>query len=80
MNKAIKLKHLSSLYCLEEVILFENKLYERLSNYKKNIGDTKHKYRVIFSYDNYDYVEDRNLVRRLNRAFAKEDKQDKNAR
>jgi hypothetical protein len=60
----IRLSDLTRLYDINEVIYFENKLYERLS-------DTRYRYRVIITDDDYDYVTDRNLKRRLDRAFAK---------
>jgi hypothetical protein len=50
---------------LNHIIFFENNLYERLN---KNFA---YKYRIILNSDDYDYVCDRNLKRRLDRAFAK---------
>lgn len=78
----IKLKHLSYLYDSNQVILFESKLYERLIKRAtdKKLKPPRHKYRVILAYDDYDYVCDRNLKRRLDRAFAKQDKYDAQAK
>lgn len=61
----IKIKDLSETFVLKNIIYFESKLYEKLSSHYK------HSYRVILSSDDYDYVCDRNLKRRLDRAFAK---------
>lgn len=57
----IKLKNLSKLCVIKNVFYFEGRLYERLYNFKC-------KYRVFVSDDDYDYVVDRNLRRRLDRA------------
>lgn len=53
-------QQLNRLYDMNNVFLFEGRLYERLYS-------TKCKYRVIFNDDDYDYVTDRNLRRRLDR-------------
>ena len=49
---------MSELYDLTSLVVLEGKVYERMQN------DT-HKYRVIFSYDDYDYVEDEELIEKL---------------
>jgi hypothetical protein len=55
---------------LSRVIFFENNLYEKING---SLPCTpRHKYRVILNSDDYDYVTDRNLKRRLDRAFARE--------
>lgn len=65
----IKISELEPMCDLNEMIYFEGKLYERLSN-----NPTRHKYRVILAEDDYDYVEIPALRKRLNRAFKRSDK------
>lgn len=48
------------IYIKENIITYKNKQYERLYN-----APTNHKYRVIFSSDDYDYVEDEELIKTL---------------
>jgi hypothetical protein len=52
------------MYRTENVFTFENQSYERLY-------DCEHKYRLILSEDDYDYVEDVMLIRRLDVVFEK---------
>ena len=47
-------------YCFE----FENEVYELL------VCHPTHEFKVVFSEDDYDYVEDEQLIKRL-RAFVK---------
>jgi hypothetical protein len=42
----------------------KDRLYERLNEY------FEHKYRVIFSSDDYDYIEDAVLIAELDEVFA----------
>lgn len=51
----------------ENVFTFENKKYERLYNHPLNI-----KYRMILSDDDYDYVDDEELINRLDNYSHKE--------
>lgn len=60
----ILLRDLSRIYTLKNIVLFEGKLYEKLAN-----NFYSHRYRVIISDDDYDYVTCRNLKRRLERVF-----------
>lgn len=60
-------KQLKRLCIIENCFIFEAKVYERLYNHPNRL-----KYRVIFSDDDYDYVVDRNLRRRLDRFLKKE--------
>lgn len=59
----IRLKDLSKLYVLKNVVLFESKLYEKLG------PPYPAKYRVIITDDDYDYVTDEALVGRLDKAI-----------
>jgi hypothetical protein len=52
------------IFNLADIIFFENRLYERFIDEKNKVN-----YRVILNSDDYDYVTDRNLKRRLNTAF-----------
>jgi hypothetical protein len=69
-------KQLKQLCIVKNCFLFESRVYELLytseTERKKNksLGQ-KHKYRFMISDDNYDYVVDRNLRRRLDKFFAK---------
>ena len=51
-NKGVIMSKLFDVLCL---VVHEGKVYERMSNHT-------HKYRVIFSDDDYDYVEDESLI------------------
>jgi len=53
-----------SIYIEENIIDYQNKKYERLYD-----APTKHKYRVILSSDDYDYVEDKKLIKALDEIF-----------
>ena len=54
-------KQLSRLFCIDNVFIYKNRLYESISEYSWS----EHKYRVIFCEDDYDYVEDEELIREL---------------
>jgi len=54
----IALWQLKQLYNLDHVFFFEGNLYEALD---------WNKYRVIIRDDHYDYVEDKELIKRLNK-------------
>lgn len=47
-----------SIYINKNIIVRKNVKYERLYNHR-------HKYRIIFSDDDYDYVEDKHLINDL---------------
>lgn len=57
-------KQLKQLCIIKNCFIYESKVYERLYN-------CKHKYRFMISEDDYDYVVDRNLRRRLDKTFNK---------
>jgi hypothetical protein len=57
-------KQLSQLCIVKNCFMFEARVYERLYN-------CKHKYRCMISEDDYDYVVDRGLRRRLDKVFKK---------
>ena len=57
------IKQLNQLCITKNCFIFEARVYERLYN-------CKHKYRYMISSDDYDYVVDRNLRRKLDRVFA----------
>lgn len=68
-------KQLNQLCIVKNCFIFESKVYELLytskRDRKKNLKmNMKHKYRFMISEDDYDYVTDRNLIRRLDRARA----------
>ena len=48
------------MYCKENVFKFEGKSYEEMFNHPELI-----RFRVILSEDDYDYIEDEELIRRL---------------
>ena len=55
----------SNVFDLDNVIFYENMLYEKFYDEKN-----KKRFRVIYNSDDYDYLydkRDRNLIRRLNR-------------
>lgn len=58
-------KQLKRLCIVKNCFIFEARVYERLY-------DHKCKYRVMFSDDDYDYVVDSKLRKRLDRFLAKE--------
>lgn len=60
---------LAKMYHMKNVIFFEGKLYERLSPHMY-----RYKYRVILSQDDYDYVANPALRKRLDRRFKAEEK------
>lgn len=49
------------IYIQKNIIFFERKNYERIYN-----SPTNHKYRLIISDDDYDYVENKSLINKLN--------------
>jgi hypothetical protein len=49
------------IYIKKNILFFEGKNYERLYN-----SPTSHKYRVILSDEDYDYVENKSLINKLN--------------
>jgi hypothetical protein len=53
---------------LKHVIFYQGRLYERLPKSWRPRSNS-HGFRVILNSDDYDYVTDRNLRRRLERAF-----------
>lgn len=53
-----------SIYTEENLFTFENKQYEILFDHP--LGE---KFRVIFNDDDYDYIEDINLLRRLEKVI-----------
>lgn len=68
-------KQLTQLCIVKNCFLFESRVYELLytskADRKKNLKmNMRHKYRFMISEDDYDYVTDRNLIRRLNKARA----------
>jgi len=54
-------KQLKQLCVVKNCFIFESKVYEVLSKHYR------YKYRFMISDDDYDYVTDRNLKRRLDR-------------
>ena len=71
----MRLNQLSKLFDLNETVYFEGKLYERLYyDVKSRSKDgPKHKYRVVINSDDYDYVVEPALRKRLDRVFNKTD-------
>lgn len=71
----MRLNQLSKLFDLNEMVYFEGKLYERLYyDVKSRSKDgPKHKYRVVINSDDYDYVAEPALRKRLDRVFNKTD-------
>lgn len=67
----MRISQLKRIFDLDQMILFEGKLYERL---EKVSGGPKHRYRVVLSDDDYDYVSEPALRKRLDQAFKKSDK------
>ena len=76
-------RQLKLLSNINECILFEKVVYERLFKDKKDLARLrkkyknygfKHKYRYFISCDDYDYVTDSKLVNKLNKFFKEEDK------
>lgn len=59
--------HAQEVFDLDHVVFFEGNLYERIVS-----REIKYRYRVLLNSDDYDYVTDRNLKRRLDRVFKKE--------
>jgi hypothetical protein len=53
------------LYNIDMCIEHNKKLYERLNDFVHPMTNVTFKYRVIFSYDDYDYVEDEQLIKEL---------------
>jgi hypothetical protein len=49
-----------SIYIKKNIIILEGIKYEKMYN-----SPSRHKYRVILSEDDYDYVENINLINRL---------------
>lgn len=59
-------EQLKQLCIVSNCFIFEARVYERLYNHPKRI-----KYRYMISEDDYDYVTDRNLRRKLDKAHLK---------
>lgn len=58
-----------SIYIEKNIIEYKDKKYERLYNHLVQVDENKYEYRdyrVIFSDDDYDYVEDKELIKKLN--------------
>ena len=56
----------SDLLTQEECMIVDDVLYERLS-------DCEHKYRFFFSDDDYDYLENQEMIDRLDKLFEEWD-------
>ena len=59
-----------SIYIKDNIIKYKDNKYERLYNHLVQVDENKYEYRdyrVIFSDDNYDYVEDKELIKQLNK-------------
>lgn len=72
-SPGILLKRLTELFDLDRVILLDGKLYEQLDTDPSMLGHSvrpKHQYRMIISDDDYDYVTDPGLIKKLNRKFG----------
>lgn len=67
----MRIANLNHVFDFNQLMLFEGRLYERL---ERVAGGPKHKYRVILSDDDYDYVSEPALRKRLDRAFKRTDK------
>lgn len=70
-------KQLAQLCIVKNCFIFESRVYELLytsrSDRKRNLKmNMKHKYRFMISDDDYDYVVDSKLRKRLDRFLAKE--------
>ena len=57
----------NSIYTEENIFTFENKQYEVLFNHPYN-----EKFRVIFSDDDYDYVEEQEFIAKLYEEFKRQ--------
>ena len=57
-------KQLKRLCIIKNCFIYRSNVYEIL---ERVAGGPSHKYRIMFSDDDYDYITDRNTVRRLNR-------------
>ena len=55
-----------SIYTKENIFTFEGKQYEALFNHPY-----QEKYRVIFDDEDYDYIEDKELIAILDKEFNK---------
>lgn len=75
----IRISDLNRLFDLSETVYYRSYLYERLyTNRADRLKNCPiHKYRVIFSDDDYDYVTEVALKKRLDRVFARLDKEKK---
>lgn len=62
----ILLLHMKNLYDKANVFVYEGETYERLVNHPEGM-----KYRIIFSDDDYDYVEDHTMIAELESFFIK---------
>ena len=58
----------NGLFDPNQIIFFEGKLYERLPRVK---GGPRNKYRILLAVDDYDYVFEPRLRKRLDRAFRR---------
>jgi hypothetical protein len=57
---------MSGLFNVESLVVLDGRVYERIENVNERSPEaSQHKYRVIFSYDDYDYVEDEELIEKL---------------
>ena len=71
-------KQLKRLCIVKNCFIFESKVYELLytskADRKRNLKNMnmKHKYRFMISDDDYDYVVDSKLRKRIDRFLAKE--------
>lgn len=74
MGRIMRLSRLARLYDLDQIILFEGKLVERLYRTNGRCEGPKPKYRVILSEDDYDYVVIPKIRKRLDRIFKQLDK------
>lgn len=65
------IQNLNRLFDLCRTIYFEGKLYEDLFYGGVGLDGVRYKYREILSEDDYDYVVDTALKKRLDRVFAR---------
>lgn len=70
----MRISRLSRLFDLDQVVLFEGKLVERLYRTNGRCKGPKHKYRFILNEDDYDYVVIPAERKRLDRIFRQLDK------
>ena len=58
------------IYIKENIITYNNKKYERLFNHSCFITGKELIFREIFNEDDYDYVEDEELIKELHNVFT----------